>query len=566
MKNLNVHEYVNLAKQVCQENNIEVTDTLLMLSAYQYTKFPLVSKIMPETVLVKGQRVKCPILIMKTDDDVFVGRDNKYLIENGEFFESKTNIIAGFRNYLNTEDKIDIVKVQSIIEQSKNFTELSNNIKDITIYSVLSRLNYKNKEYLRFAKSYDENESFFDSDSKRNTVRQLVDCLGSNYLQTSYRNKEIQKIITEIIDNTAESSVLVDYYTTLINCEGPDINNAEFHTLPDAAKLSYIKMISKTEAFDNTILNAVINSDNPIVSIADTVMFDEFKKSTLLQLKMILKEQTIEEIIENNPILVKIKETALEINPELNKNSIDYIEHRSITPAMVINDKIYPDLFIDYYGKERKSINLSAIMDRSGLYTNIERLISTQFSNGIERITLPREYGSFDESNKHKDFIIDYGFDGISSHYLTIARKSPLTMENDAYYVDSIFVNNKINENTFREYIEGLYIRCIAEQTPLVFERPMAKRYLGDHMNIVEELKNKYNDLVPTFIAPIDNTKLQLLMGRDISYNDILAYDKYFETLAETNITTSDIKSKSELKLKELEFKHAGIPLNKNNI
>lgn len=566
MKNLSVHNYVDIAKKVCEENNIEITDTLLMLAAYQYTKLPLVSKTIPETVLVKGQRAKSPVLVMKVDDDVFVGRDNKYFVEDGEFFESKSNILSGFRLYLTPEDKDNINKTREIIEKSENFTELSNNIKDITIYSVLSRLNLKNKSYLRFAKAYDESESFIDYDSKVSTISQLVDCLSSSYLQTSYRNNVIKKIITEAIDNSAENSVLVEHYTTLISCEGPDINNAEFHTLPDKSKLDYINMISKTDAFDKTILKALIHSDNPVVEIANSIMFDDFKKSTLLQLKMILKEQTVEDIIENNPILLKIQETALNLHPILKSNPIDNIEHRSITPQMVIVDKIYPDLFETDQGKEKKSINLADIMDRTGLYTRIDRLISVQFSNGIEIINLPRECTSFDESNVHKNFIVDYGFDGVSSHYVTIARKSPLTMENDAYYIDTLLVNNNINELVLKEYLEGLYIKCIAEQTPIVFERNLTQRYLGEYMHVVTEIKEKYNDLVPTYIAPIDNTKLQLLMGRDISYNDVLAYDKYFEDLAETKITTADIKSKAEAKLKELEFKHAGIPQNKPNI
>jgi hypothetical protein len=566
MKNLNVHDYVNLAKKVCEENNVEINDTLLMMAAYQYSKLPLVSKIMPETVLLKGQRYKSPILVMKTDDDVFIGRDNKYVVDKGEFYESKSNILSGFRRYLNAEDKDNILKIKETIEKSNNFSELSDNIKDVTIYSVLSRLNHKNKDYLRFAKAYNESESLSDYDSKRSTISQLVDCLGSNYLQTSYRNNDIKKIIMEVIDNSAETSVLVDHYTTLISCEGPDINNAEFHTLPDKSKLAYINMISKTEAFEGTILKSLIHSDNPIVDMANSIMFDDFKKSTLLQLKMILKEQSVEEIIENNPILLKIQDTALSLYPNLKSNPIDNIEHRSITPEMIINDKIYPELFVDYYGKDKNSINLAELLDRSGFYTNIDRLVTVQFANGIERVYLPKDYTSFDQSNSHKNFIVDYGFDGISSHYITIARKSPLTMENDAYYIDSLLLNNNTNEHVFREYLEGLYIRCISEQTPIVFERNLTQRYLGDYMNVVLELKDKYNDLIPTYIAPIDNTKLQLLMGRDISYNDILAYDKYFEDLGATKITTADIKSKSESKLKELEFKHAGIPQNKNNI
>lgn len=562
---MNINEYLDLTKKIFKENDVELTDSLIYLSAYQYFKFPAISRYHSDIKIFKGLRTKTPVVATSNEDNEYLLRVLDIDMDDlgiGFTQYSKPN---AFRVYIKDEDKEIAHILNEKIESSNNFQELSDTLVKFEYSALKDRISLKNKNLLYLASMYGEYSKVDESLTfKKAMSDNLMNCLSFFYKANAGKASVLSACFNDFLHKDLETKTKVSIIEEMMYYDNLKLNIGTFNDIPEDEKLHLLTEITKDKSMKNTVVHSMIHSSQPFEDIIDNIIFDEFKRSIKTELRLIQKESTLEEVYKKHPILSIIKEEALKFDPLLNSNLSDRFKHKRITSEDIFVKRQLPECIADQSIVADK-ISLLDVFDEAKIYQGNDSLayLGKKFTfDDSSPKTIPYDFTKL----KPNGFDVRYGSDGYSMYYAVFSKIEPFTMDNDALYINSTLIHKTLPEEIVKELFENIFLESLEKKLPIIFESLNIKSNIGSNFDILLDIKEKYKKIVPAFISIEDSTKVKMLTGKDISFEQIVEFENLFDDLLEKGNKISEIKSNLENKITKMEEKHTNLSKNKNII
>lgn len=564
---MNINEYFDLTKKIFKENDVELTDSLIYLSAYQYLKFPAISRYHSDIKIFKGLRTKTPVVAISNEDNDYLLRVLDIDMDGLGIGFSQYSKPNAFRVYIKDEDKEIAHILNEKIQSSNNFKELSDSLVKFKYSSLKDRISLKNKNLLYLASMYGEYSKIDESlGFKQSLYDNLMSCLSLFYKANAGRTSSLSAGFNNFLHKDLEPKTKVSIIEEMMTYDNLKLNVRTFDDIPVDEKLNLLIEITKDESMKNTVVHSMIHSSQPFEDIIDNIIFNEFKRSIATELKLVQKESTLETVYEKYPILAIVKEEALKIDPLLNSNLSDRFKHKRITSDDVfINGKL-PECIADKPIVADK-ISLLDVFDEAKIYQGNDAIayLGKKFTFDDES-SLPKTIPYDFTKLKPNGFDVRYGSDGYSMYYSIFSKVEPFTMDNDALYINSALIHKDVPEEIVQEAFENIFLECLEKKTPIIFESINVKGQLGPHFDVLLDIKEKYKELVPAFISIGDSVKVKMLTGKDVSFEQVVEFENLVDELLEKGNRISEIKPELENKILKMEEKHKTSLKNKNSI
>lgn len=563
---MNINEYFDLTKKIFKENDVELTDSLIYLSAYQYFQFPAISRYHSNIKIFKGLRTSTPVVAITNEDNDYLTRFMDIDLDRGGIGFSQYSKPNGYRIYITDEDKKIANTLSEKIKKATNFEQLSDLLINFKYSSLKDRISLKNKSLLHLSSIYGEYNKIDDSFTfKQSLYDYLINTLSLFYKANAGKSSSLSLGLNNFINKDLEVKTKVTIIKEIMFYDNIKLNINRFENLPEEEKLNFLINITKDDSMKNTVVHSMIHSSQPLEDIVNNIIFDEFKRSITTELRLIQKESTLEEVYKKHPILSIIKEEALKFDPLLNSNFSDRFKHKRITSDDVfINGKL-PECIADKPIVADK-ISLLDVFDEAKIYQGNDALSylgkKFTFDDDSSPKTIPYDFTKL----KPNGFDVRYGSDGYSMYYAVFSKIEPFTMDNDALYINSTLIHKTLPEEIVKELFENIFLESLEKKLPIIFESLNIKSNIGSNFDILLDIKEKYKKIVPAFISIGDSTKVKMLTGKDISFEQIIEFENLFDELLEKGNKISEIKSDLENKITKMEEKHTNLSKNKNII
>ncbi len=541
MSAINLESYLNIVKEHFNKNNIEYNQTMASYALKRYFELPAIKEYFYNFDIVKVLGSPHPFLVLKDNE-----KDIKNIL-NVDIGLNKIskhgNKFPAFKNFLHDDNKKSLDVIIDFINKSDNFKELANHMADFNYLFLKDRISTANSNFFTLLKVHNNYLKYSDApEFDLFRYQMLSSILDLNYKEMAGRTQykdAIVKLSTE--RSTLSSNELYENICVLLNYEKININLFSIEKLSVEDRLDKIIEMSKNEYQNKTILNAVLNSDNPLESIVDNILFEKFKSSVLFELILLKKEKTLEDIYRNNPIFDEIINKFVKLEPKINLPLSDRIEHKEF-----IFDK-------DDNNIKKNNTNLSNIVYGIGISMGLqlpEVLYGKYIENNVS-LSIPDKIYEL----KNKNFNLYYGSDGYAPYYLFIGNVDPLTMAVDSLNIKQTFIKKHLPKYVVEDALEKIYLECLQTKRPIIFENFKLENYVGEHIETFKGVAEKYKYLVPTFFLSGNNDKYKSILDTELSYDQVIIISNLYDDLHKKE----DPEINIILKKKILEFEIANV-------
>lgn len=536
---MNINEYMKLIKEIKDKKGYQWDEKLAMFALHKYLMTPAVRDFYSNIELQrsddKGRPIFCDmngriVLGIGVFDDNF-GEPTFKMTSHGSM-PSTSKVKSYLTN--TTFDRLtqlynELDKAESFADFSKTYTHHVENYR---------RLSQESKQFLKMAYIAKDYTGEIDDSFQSILYQEMFETVDKFYgdpLRTGgYLASALVLISKGLNDQNKEEYEKA--VTRLMKYDKINIDNYSYEQADFEHRLKFAINLSKQEHYkNNTLLGSALNNlDNIFNSVMDNLVFEDAKSAMLFELKMVLKEQTLEQMLESDPIIDEIYQEAIRRSPSLLQTFNERFKHTQFVDADRTND-------------EQGAINVVSHLDNICLYGDkeTETILDQQFKYG--RLANGTEFISPNSSVER--FV---GHDGYSPYYIVTANQAPLTMEVDSTIFSGFLISRKIDNDKLAQLFENMFLDCMKKNRPLVIEDgAFMSRMEGEKAEIFNNIKAKFKGLVVTAIMPEDMPKYRALLNSELTYADILRLDSTFDEMTAKRLSQSDfedfIESESNL-------------------
>lgn len=532
---MKIQEYVDLIREIKNKNGLEWNSNVATLAVYQYLKSPAISDYYNTIDLYRnsnGTPMICDVAgVGYTNISAKVG----HFSYDGSRIESEadqiTFHIASDKNisfeklgFSTNKLKTQMLDLREKLLKSESFSEFAKGYSESNKDLLLdSSLDFKIKKLLQLAAFVDSNKAGASADD---TFRRANDCdfkevtmvlslLDDSYKFANHRHQTIIRPVLNIIEKqeNLSANTIFDNMATLAHYDNIETDSYYFDIRNADEKIAYFEKLSKMpEIKDNTVFGVIMNNPDDIVNkIADTFIFDELKSLALIQTRLALKEATLDELLESNPVINEIYQEAVKRSPMLEVPMSERFKHLHII-----------DEEFDVGEKGRKSF--SELMDGVGLYGDIYK--HHYLTIQPEIIVFPQGSSNIMNDQPFERF---YGHDGVGPYYVAFAMQSDFTKSTNALLFEKIFISKNLDDGYVREMFENILQNCMTRKMAFIITDANFKNVVGEkNFAIFNEVKAVYKDVVPIIT---DTSKYKAMSDFDLTYTDILKVEERFKSL-----------------------------------
>lgn len=538
---MNMQDYMKLIKEIKDNKGMDWDDNIATLAVHKYLKTPAISDFYKNLGAKRSARDGIPVIYeVKNHQLLAIGHINTIFGEPSFEMSTYGAKPSGFNNFITKEHHEYYEKLQKTLLDNDTFDDFTKHYEHSGNSKMYEHLDSKVRNILELSAMVLEFKETADDKIKYNIYTELVEILNAlndnNWYTSSLQQDHF--INFEMGMNNENKVSYFNAIKRFATFDEFESNISSFNESSIEYILSYYTNVALQEQFkDSTLLGTLLNNrDGFITAIIDNLIFDDFKYSALLQIKLALKQQTLEQIIDNHPIINEIYNEAINRSPSLLQSLEERFQHVHII------DK-------EYVEKIGKDINFFAAFDNTKLFHGgqEDKIIEQQF--GFK--SLPKDSVSITDTSHYERFV---GFDGYSPYYIIMGATSPLTMEADAMLFSGFLIAESLNSNQVYEMFDNLFKTCKEREMPLVIEDASFYKSLSqDNLKTFIDIKKKYTGTVPAFIMPNDMNKYHSVLKTELDFGQLLKLDAKLNSMvfSDAKIEDFDLFLQKNTKLKK---------------
>lgn len=551
---MKIQEYVDLIKEINDKNSVEWDSATATLAIYKFLKSPALADYYTNLELRRddnGSPIICEFDKISKTSTKSVGRFSYGYTDNTSDSELQP---MSFKMNLNGEKprelirpstnemRTEMVKIREKFLNSNSFAEFIEGIDlnnpDLFNKSLIeeSKLDFKIKKLIKLASlcnTIKDDPDYADDHVKLETLMALV---SDTYKFASYGAQAMVKPILNIMENkqNLSSHAVFSNLSKLASYDNIGSDSYYFDRRDVDEQINYFKKIAQMPGVkDETLFGVVMNNPHDVINkIADTFVFNDLKKLALMQTRYAIKSPTLEEMLTSRPIVDEIYQEAVRRHPLLEQSMADRFEH------FVLKDSEY-DL------KGQNKISFSTVMDNVELYGEDDKHYYLTLQPEILAYPVGGSVIMNDQPYERR-----YGHDGIGPYYVAFSMERNFTEDVKALYIEKIFIARNLEDNYVEKMFENLMQECMVRKIALVFEQTNFHNVIGSRrMEIFNEVRDKYNDILPVFTLNTDLSHYRSIRETDLKFQEILKIQETLRTIENKKgfcLGTSDCREQVE--------------------
>lgn len=542
---MNIQEYTQLIKEIKNKKGINWDDSIASLAIYKLIENSVLKDFYRNLSITKLENKSYGIVQLSNNNRVshvglfkdgtldpkaFNGDDSVFKMHQAN---NAASYIGQAKPMMTSEKKQASISLHKAFSQSNNFKELLENIDVETVEQVYSSVNYKTRDFLTFATEYKKSIQlreakikYFGKDQLQikdviqsglsNDLEAFFPIFGNIY-KSSQANINMAKSAVSSILLAENGYTRFDDISYLMFYDRIDAMKMDSDSLKDAhhAERHYKHLLHSPEFKDSTVLGIVFNYKNDFIpKLIDNLIFDDLKRSILFETKMMMKEKTLQEVYESNPIIDEIYKEAIKIDQNINKPLDEQFKHT---------------IEKDVDGVDKTDFMTS--LDNAKLYNNFEKkqLLVNGFPSG-------KFQNIYTLIQNELDVVRFVGSDNYSPRYIMCGTKSgmnwskDITYNNECILLDMAMFSQDLDKSYVREALDNLYFYC--KENKLVLEWSMKDLDLvfNGYEDVFNEIKEKYKGLVISCDYK-DERKFRAISLIDLPLKDILKLEPVIENI-----------------------------------
>jgi len=522
---MKINEYVNLIRETKIKNNIEWNDTIATLAIYKYLKSPAISDYYKNIQLYRntdGSPVICNVdKSMYTSISARLGilrsKDTGSEAENFSFhIDSKKFKQIEKLEFSSNKLRDQLIQLREKLLSSDSFDNFCENFSTFKKDKILdSSIDFKIKKFLNLASFIDKSKTVEADDCNYKSIVMVLSLLDDTHKLSNNRHQTIIKPILNIIENNDNLSkdTIFDGMYMLANYDNIESDNYHFDIRSADEKISYYQALAKMpDIKDNTVFGIVMNNtENIINKLIENFIFDELKSLALIQTKLAIKEQTLEDLFESNPIIDEIYQEAVKQYPMIESPMHERFKHLHII-----------DETFDV--GEKRRVSFSSLMDGLELYGNEDKHHYLTIQPKI--LSYPHGRTTIMNDQPFERF---YGHDGVGPYYVAFARNSDFATSTNALIFDNFFISEQLDDYQVKELFENIFQNCMTRNLVCILTDTNFKNVIGERnfQNFIE-VRELYKDSVPIIT---DISKYKIMNNFDLTYDEIFKVEERFKLL-----------------------------------